>query len=91
MTGASIFVWRVRLCLALVAVGSVFVDNGQSARLQRQQVAKASTQVKCALPPSDKPGVMQAKVQANVQPNPGGTAAAPCSNHCAQPGCAPRV
>lgn len=40
MASTNTFVWRLRLCLVLIAVGLVVVDAGKDAAPLRQQFAK---------------------------------------------------
>jgi hypothetical protein len=52
MGPAGIFIWRVRLCLILTAVGLVFVNTGGKSGPAKQERMLSPVSAKCPLPAS---------------------------------------
>lgn len=52
MASASIFVWRIRLCLVLTATGMFFINSGKDGAPRQEQMLIAASHVKCPPPAS---------------------------------------
>ena len=52
MAPANMFVWRVRLCLAVAAGGLLLVNGGKSNLPKPEQIAGGVIAVKCEAPPA---------------------------------------
>jgi hypothetical protein len=78
MASASIFVWRLRLCLLLTGVGLVFVNGGEkSGPAKQERMLSAVSHVKCPAPASRNSAALQGSGSRSGDPP-------ESDKHCAQ-------